>query len=203
MSDLVGIALCDCGPASLVELDIQDKHCRFIGRARKKAFYIPSGNISCPLARFYLGIGRTNLEDLCRTLVRWDDAIDKATARAYLDAGLYLDHSPPFICYFPYPTGELEPDVLIMIDDPAGVQSMVREYCAQTGRRIKASVSGIGAACGECTAYPLLTGEANVSVGCNGSRPGINLRKDELLLAMPFNSEIADIAIRGIKRRDS
>jgi uncharacterized protein (DUF169 family) len=34
-----------------------------------------------------------------------------------------------------------------------------------------------------------------VSVGCNGSRPGINLRDGELLLAAPFNSKMSRLMI--------
>lgn len=59
--------------------------------------------------------------------------------------------------------------------------------------RINASLSGIGVACGECTAYPLVTGKVNVSVGCNGSRPGVGLKQGELFLAFPANSKMVEI----------
>ena len=196
MSDLVGISLCDHHPVNFIELDIHDKHCRFVGKARRKAFYIRSGNISFPLARFYLGIGETNMEELARTLVEWNDAVDTDAAYAYLKAGLRLENSPRYIAYFPYPTEDVKPDVLILIGDADEVQRLVQSFCARTGRRIKASLSGIGAACGECTAYPLVTEHANVSVGCNGSRPGINLKRGELLLAFPFDSEMAATVLR-------
>ncbi|MEA1928241.1 MAG: DUF169 domain-containing protein, partial [Candidatus Auribacterota bacterium] len=177
-------------PVGIPWLDTRDEHCRFIGRARKGAFYISSENVSCPLARFYLGIGRTDREKLARILVSWGDADNYSAGRAYLEEGICLDRCSPYLVYFPYPTRDLKPAVLIMIGDADEIQVMVQEMCARTGERINSSLSGIGAACGECTAYPLVTGKANVSVGCNGSRPGIGLKSGELLFALPFNNKI-------------
>jgi len=188
MSELIGISFVDQPPPGIDRLDIRDEHCRFIGRARKGAFSVPSENISCPLARFYLGIGKTDRDELARTLVRWGDAVDISVGRDYLKSGISLSRSAPYFVYFPYPEDNLKPAVLIMIGDADEIQGVVQEMCARTGERIKSSLSGIGAACGECTAYPLVTGQANVSVGCNGSRPGIGLKSGELLLAFKFNS---------------
>ncbi|MEA1927622.1 MAG: hypothetical protein U9N73_05400, partial [Candidatus Auribacterota bacterium] len=69
MSEIIGISFMEDPPAGIPRLDTRDEHCRFIGRARKGAFYISSENVSCPLARFYLGIGRTDREKLARILV--------------------------------------------------------------------------------------------------------------------------------------
>ncbi|MDP8213849.1 MAG: DUF169 domain-containing protein [Candidatus Euphemobacter frigidus] len=187
MSKVVGITFTDQPPPGIVYLNIRDKHCRFIGRARREAFYIRAEDISCPLARFYLGIGRTKLKELARTLVGWGDAADLAAGLAYLKTGSCFSRSSPYLVYFPYPRGDIKPAVLITIGTASEIQISVQEICARTGMRIKSSLSGIGAACGECTAYPLVTGQANVSVGCNGSRPGIGLKSGELLFALPFN----------------
>jgi len=84
--------------------------------------------------------------------------------------------------------------------DADEIKNLVQESCARTGERIEASLSGIGAACGECTAYPLVVGRANISVGCNGSRPGVGLKNKELLFALPAGSKLAEVAIRSFKR---
>lgn len=193
MSELVGVKFYPRPPEGIPRRDIRDKHCRFIGRARREAFYVRSEDVDCPLARFYLGIGRTDIENLSRTLVSWSDACDVGTARSYLETAIRLGKSSPFIAYFPYPAGDVEPDVVIVIGDADEIKNLVQESCSRTGERIEASLSGIGAACGECTAYPLVTGRANLSVGRNGSRPGIGLKSSELLFALPFDSKMAEI----------
>lgn len=70
---------------------------------------------------------------------------------------------------------------------------IVQKFSSLTGYRINASLSGIGAACGECTVYPLITGKENVSLGCYGSRPGVNLKEDELLLAFQGSSKMIEL----------
>jgi len=190
MSEVIGISFVNHPPPGIARLDTRDKHCRFIGRGRREAFYIRSEDISCPLARFYLGIGRTDREEMARILVGWGDAGDVSIARAYLETGICLSRCAPYLVYFPYPAGDLKPAVLIMIGDADEIQVAIQEICALTGERINSSLSGIGAACGECTAYPLVTGKANVSVGCNGSRPGIGLKSSELLLALPYSKSL-------------
>jgi len=42
-----------------------------------------------------------------------------------------------------------------------------------------------------------MRGLPTVSVGCNGSRPGINLEEDELLLAAPFGSRMSQLMIKA------
>jgi len=157
--------------------------------ARETApFYIPAQNITCPLARFHLGIDNPDVRDLARILVGWTDAVNEQIGTKFLTSAYRLDRPYNYIAYFSYPASGLEPDVIIGICNAGAAQRTVQRYSSVTGDRVNSPVSGIGAACGECTAYVLQTGTPTLSVGCNGSRPGINLREDELLLAAPSES---------------
>jgi uncharacterized protein (DUF169 family) len=55
-----------------------------------------------------------------------------------------------------------------------------------TGEKSDGYVSGIGALCGECTALPLRTKKAAISVGCDGSRREAFLTPEEMFLAIPY-----------------
>ncbi|MBL7197677.1 MAG: DUF169 domain-containing protein [Candidatus Omnitrophica bacterium] len=194
MKDIIGISFKENKPVGISRLDYKDKHCHFIGKARNKsAFYISKEDIDCPLARFYLGIESSKLQKLSRILVGWSDAVNKKVGLDYLRSAVRIKESKEHIIYFPYPYKDIEPDVVIKIANAQEIQEIIQKFSSITGERIKASLSGIGAACGECTALPLITKKPNVSVGCYGSRPGINLKKEELLLAMPFNSKMVEI----------
>jgi len=205
-SNRIGIAIVKKSPSGIKRVKSLDKHCHFVGQAREGAIlYAKSEDISCPLARFYLGLEK-NLKELSRTLVSWDDAIDEKVALTYLNSGHCLKESEKCIIYFPYPiprldtkrlTGQenLKADVVIIIDNPQEIMVLVQKFSRTTGKRITASLSGIGAMCGECTAYPLITGQANVSLGCYGSRPGVNLSKEELFLALPADSQASKILL--------
>jgi uncharacterized protein (DUF169 family) len=194
--NLIGISFHQVTPTAVHQLTTTDKHCHFISRARQsEPFYIPAGNISCPLARFHLGIDKPYLKSLAETLVSWSDAVDQDTGLKYLKSAYCVNKSYKYISYFCYPQKGLEPDVMIRICNPEEAQQIVQRYSSLTGERVNSPISGIGAACGECTAYVLMTGLPVVSVGCNGSRPGINLRDEELLVAAPIDSTMSRLLI--------
>lgn len=190
--NLIGISFHQAAPTAVRQLTTTDKHCHFIGRARQgEPFYIPVENISCPLARFHLGIEKPDLRSLAETLVGWTDAVDQDTGLKFLKSAYRVNKPYKYISYFGYSKKGLKPNVMIRICNPEETQQIVQRYSSLTGERVDSPISGIDAACGECTAYVLMTGLPTVSVGCNGSRPGINLRDDELLLAAPFRSKMS------------
>ncbi|MCK4649567.1 DUF169 domain-containing protein [bacterium] len=194
MHNIIGITFRKTKPEGIRRLHSKDKHCYFIGRARKEeAFYICKDDINCPLARFYLGIGSSDLKALAHTLVDWNDAIDESKALDYLRTGVCISKTKEYIIYFSYPQKDINPDIIIKIANPDQMQVIIQKFSSHNGEGINATLSGIGAACGECTAYPYVAAHANLSVGCYGSRLAINLRKEELLLAAPFNSKMAEI----------
>lgn len=194
--NIIGISFLQNPPTNLRQLPTKDKHCHFISRAREsEPFYIPAEKISCPLARFHLGIDKPELKDLAETLVGWSDAVDQDTGVKFLKSAYRVNKPYKYISYFRYPKEGLKPDVIIRICKPQEAQQIAQRHSSLTGQRVESPISGIGAACGECTAYVLMTGLPTVSVGCNGSRPGINLRDDELLVAAPVGSTMSQLLI--------
>lgn len=198
MSAVVGISFQHEEPTSCPRTKTRDKHCHFIGRARKgNTFYAQDEDINCPLARYYLGFDKGDITDLCRTLVRWNDAINEETALKYLKSATCVSKPYKYLVYFPYPQKDISPDVIIEVGNPDEIMGIVQQFSSLTGMRINASLSGIGAACGECTAYPLIAGRENISLACYGSRPGVDLKKGELFLAFPAGSKMTEILQNG------
>jgi len=191
--NIIGISFRQNVPPGIIKLNSKDKHCHFIGKARETgAFCVPKDNINCPLARFYLGIEKPDLKDLSDILVSWDDALSRDTAMNYLKSAVCLEKIEEYVVYFTYPHKDVEPDVIIKLASPDQLQMIIHKFSSLAGKRIDACLSGIGAACGECTAFPITTGKPNVSVGCYGSRQEMNLKQEELLLAAPFGSKMVE-----------
>jgi len=103
-----------------------------------------------------------------------------------LDSRRRLPYERKYILYFPVPDDEYEPDVIIEISTPSEIMAKVGEITYITGESTSGLSSGVGAMCGECTAFPILTGKPNVSLGCTGSRPRVKLRHDDMFLALPY-----------------
>jgi len=201
LGNLVCVSFREAAPARIGQLSEKDKHCRFIGRARQgEPFYIPAENINCPLARYYLAIGRTDLKDLAEILVGWSDAADVDTGLKFLKSGLCLQGHYKYIIYFPYrkdSAGALKPDVIIRVANPLDVQRILKRHSSLTGESVGCGIGGVGAACGECTAQVIGKKSPTISVGCGGSRPGIGLRDDEMLVAAPLGSKMFEVLTSG------
>ncbi len=189
MLNTIGIKITKDRPVNLNLTKIALKHCSAVGLARTgERFYAQNNDISCPLARYNLGLQKPDnkfMHELARILVGWDDANTQEIGLKYLHSRPKLPFEKKYILYFPVPDNDYEPDVIIEISTPHDLMLRVRELTAITGASIEGYMSGVGAMCGECTAYPILTGKPNVSVGCTGSRPGAELKANELFLAIP------------------
>lgn len=186
---LVGITFSQGADYGILELDREDKFCWFIGEARRRgAFWVAADAVSCPLARYNLSIGETDVPDLARTLVGWGDAADQDTALDFLRSTSRLEKSFTKIIFASPPKDELEPDVLVWIGTADEGYKMVKGHVSQTGRRVVSPMAGIGAACGTCTAGVVREGSPAVSLGCGGSRPAIGLEEGELLIGAPADS---------------
>jgi uncharacterized protein (DUF169 family) len=196
--DEVGLVISATKPVGLSRVTSPEHHCSFVGFARGgRAFYAQNEDISCPLARFNLGLDQVTPErlgELARTLVGWSDAQNEEIALRYLKSAVTIDASEKYICYFPMENSKhalersegMVPDVVVKMGSPAEFMPLIRTITRLTGRRTQGVASGVGAMCGECTAIPMVTGEPNISLGCGGSRPHARLAPDQLLLALPM-----------------
>lgn len=189
----VGIWLMSERPQGLPRAVVADRHCGHVERAMGgEAFHAGSEDVSCPLARYALGMdpprGRAR-EALVGTLVGWGDSDNADLARAFLERCPRLEHAERFIAYAPLEGGEVAlgrpPDVVVQVLSPDEAMWTVRDRTRTEGRRTRSSCSGVGAMCSECTAGVVLSGDWTMSVGCSGSRTSLELRDGEMFLATP------------------
>ena len=157
-----------------------DSFCGWALKARRgEDIYIDERNVSCPLAKFKLGYGR--VPDLEEILVGWGDASTVREAKLYLDDTVTLKNVKII-----HLAREIEnPDLIIYFGKPDEIMRLVRRYSSQTGKRIMGRVSGVGAMCGELCAFPYVTNQPNLSVGCGGSRSRV-FGKDEIAVSFPI-----------------
>jgi uncharacterized protein (DUF169 family) len=191
---LIGVGFLDTSPVGLRESRERGAYCHFIGRARgDEPFCIRAENVDCPLARFYLRIGGSDLAATAQTVLDWGRATDEGTAVRFLESGSRLARPPTWLSFFSYPAEGLEPDVVIAVCTPLEAQRAVAAYGALTGVPVLSPVSGLGAACGECTAWVAENSRPVVSVACNGSRSRVGLSDGEMFVAAPAGSRMVDI----------
>jgi len=190
MTGKIGIALLDQIPQGIERVASPGRHCTFIGRARKgEIFWACVEDFTCPLARYNLGIDpldESTVEKLAATLIGWGDVRDLETAHRFIAGLSPLPVSRRTFIYAPLDRMPVPPDLVLLILNPEEVFRHVLSITASTGERSDGLVGGIGALCGECTALPLQTKKAAISVGCDGSRREAFLSSKEMFLAIPY-----------------
>ena len=82
------------------------EYCSFIGMARTGLrFYSENQDISCPLAKYQLGLESFNdqlIDALTRSLIGWGDAKEKNIALKFISSRPTLPVDEKYIIYFPY-----------------------------------------------------------------------------------------------------
>ncbi len=188
--DRIGVAILSEKPDDLRRLKRRATHCNMIARARKgKVFYAEAVNYSCGFAIYTLGLGRDGpafRRSLTKDLTGINNALKMEIAGKILASTRRLPEGEKFIAFFPLAAMPVEPDVVIVIGNPGEIMNLVWDIASHTGKRLEASIGGIGAMCGELTTHTIVTGEPNLSVGCCGSRRFGRLRDDEIMLSLPW-----------------
>jgi uncharacterized protein (DUF169 family) len=185
----VGIRIVSGRPRKIPRFDGRRSHCRLVALARKgRSFYAEAEDISCPLARFHLGLQKRTplfIQKLSENLAAWYGIKKKETARNYLAVSPCLEEGEKYLVYSPY-KGKERPDIMILTGRPAEIMAVVRTMViARKGERLAFRCGGMAATCCESTVIPLLTGEPNLSLGCCGTRSAGELADDHIQLGVP------------------
>ena len=186
----IGIKITEEEPKNLSRNKDSRRYCDYVGEARENnSFYIVNEDISCPLARYNLGLEKYNQEsiyNLAQTLVNWNDAKSREKAFNYLKSTNTLSYGKKYISIYPVNEISHKPDIVILFGTPDRFMPLVREITKLIGEWTNALMSGVGGMCAECTAIPLVTGKPNLSLGCGGSRPHGKLNEEQLLISLPY-----------------
>ena len=190
MNDTLGLAILDHLPLGVRHSEACGRHCAFVGQARQgESVWAAGAQITCPLARFNLGLDPSNQEvitALARVIVDWNAAKDLETAHRFIHSLTPLPFGERVFVYGPLFALPFPPDLVLLVLRPKEAMERVLAMTTTMGMLSGGEVGGLGAMCGECTAIPLLTNKATLSPGSPASRREAFLAEDELLLSMPY-----------------
>ncbi|MDO5843598.1 MAG: DUF169 domain-containing protein [Methanocorpusculum sp.] len=187
-------------PEEIPEIEETDRHCRMVSLAREgKIFYATDAKHQCGGGAWALG-----LRDKGATL---------ATGMHYYNLGKYesvpssrrtMDSVPSLpketyaTLYAPLEKATFAPDVVIIFAKPLAVLKLAQSTLYRLGGRIYPQFSGIQSICSDATAYVLLNGKPNFSLGCDGSRKFSGIADEEMVAGFP--AEILEELAAGITK---
>jgi uncharacterized protein (DUF169 family) len=87
--------------------------------------------------------------------------------------------------YAPLEKAPFTPDVVLIVTSPRNMLKLAQASLFRLGGRILSEMAGIQSVCADTTASPYLSGKANYSLGCDGSRKFSGIADDEMVMGIP------------------
>lgn len=88
------------------------------------------------------------------------------------------------IIYAPLEDASFEPDVIVIISEPVAAMKIAQSLVYADGDKVRPSFAGIQSLCGDAVANPIITGNVNITMGCDGSRKEADVKDNELAIGI-------------------
>lgn len=187
-------------PEGIPEIGEVTRHCRMISLAREgQVFYATDAKHQCGGGAWALGL-REKGESL-RTgqhyfkLGKYESV---NSSRRTMESVPNLPRETYATLYAPLEKANFVPSVVLIFAKPLAMLKLAQSTLFNLGGRIYPQFSGIQSVCSDATAYVLLNGKPNFSLGCDGSRKFSGIADEEMVAGFPIEM-IAEIA-RNLKQ---
>jgi len=176
-------------PAGIPEAKETLRHCQMVNMARKEGmiFFAPSDKHQCNGGAWALG-----LREITPTLrsgefyFKLGKFESMAACRRTMDRIPHLRTGETYATiYAPLERAPFDPDVVLVVTTPRNMLKLTQASLFRLGGRITANMAGIQSVCSDATAQPYLSGTANFSLGCDGSRRFSGIADDEMVMGIP------------------
>ncbi|HJJ56176.1 MAG TPA: DUF169 domain-containing protein, partial [Methanocorpusculum sp.] len=183
-------------PDGINEIQEPARHCKMISLARNgDCFYATDSKHQCGGGAWTLGLRQ--IGDKLKSGEHYynlgkygsiDSCIRTMNCIPHLPLSTYAT------LYSPLESAKFTPNVVIIFATPAIMLKLAQTLLYRLGGRIYPQFSGIQSFCSDLTAYVILNGKANFSVGCDGSRKFSGIANEEMAFGFPIEliDEIAD-----------
>ncbi len=178
-------------PADVPRISEKTRHCQMVDNVRRNGsqFYTIIDDHMCKGGAAVMGLTEMG-EKLKRGEVYYHlnhfDSMD--AARSTMEKVPYVPgHSVKAVLYSPLENATFDPDVILIITNPKMVMELSQALLHKNGGRINASFAGKQSVCADGVAYPYISGEAGVTVGCSGSRKYTEIKEEEMIISVPVD----------------
>ncbi len=95
----------------------------------------------------------------------------------------------------PLKDANFEPDVVIFVDIPERIYWVECMHTYTSGGRVSYLTAPFQCACADITAYPMMKGVPNISIGCFGCRKKTDMKADEMAMGVPYSDIVKNIDV--------
>ncbi|HQK55636.1 MAG TPA: DUF169 domain-containing protein [Methanolinea sp.] len=176
-------------PEGMEHLEGTFRHCRMVDMARRegKVFYATVENHECmggswalglrPITEtlknghFYYKLGKFESTAACKRTIDRIPHVESGATVATL--------------YAPLEKTNFSPQVILIIAQARIMLKLAQATLFSLGGRITSEFSGIQSVCADACAQTYLSGKANYSLGCDGSRKFSGIEDGEMVMGFP------------------
>lgn len=184
-------------PPGIEEIDDVTKHCMMVTMARKegRCFYATAEKHQCMGGAWALGLReRTASLTSGEFYFKLGKYESWAACRRTIDRIPHLPSGDTWATlYSPLETTPFSPHVVLIVAEPRAMLKAAQSILYRMGGRLYPEMSGIQSVCSDATATVYLSGEPNISLGCDGSRKFSGIADGEMVMGIP-GELLAEIA---------
>lgn len=176
-------------PDGMEHLSGTVRHCQMVNMARRdgKVFYSTVENHECMGGAWALGL-RPITETLKNGHFYYKLGKFESTAscKRTIDRIPHVESGATFATlYAPLEKAQFSPHVIIIVAPARVMLKLAQATLYRMGGRIMSEFSGIQSVCADACAQTYLTGRANYSLGCDGSRKFSGIEDGEMVMGFP------------------
>ena len=170
-------------PEGMKKIDENIRHCEMVQKASLgETFYSTNAEQMCKGGASALGLMETPEKiksgEFYQSLGRFSSL---GSAKRTMESLPQIESMMKAIIYSPLKDAKYDPDVIVVICKPVQAMKLAQALVYTYGGRVEANFSGIQSICADAVAGPFLTGNANFTLGCSGSRQYADIKEEEVI----------------------
>ncbi|MDR3102569.1 MAG: DUF169 domain-containing protein [Methanocalculaceae archaeon] len=174
-------------PTGIPEIGETVRHCKMISLAREgRVFYATDAKHQCSGGAWALGLrvkGATLASG--EHYYRLGKYESVASSRRTMENVPNLPQETYATVYAPLGKAEFSPSAVLLFAKPKAMLKLAQTTLYRLGGSIYPRFSGVQSMCSDATAYVVLSGKPNFSLGCDGSRKFSGIADEEMVAGFP------------------
>ncbi|MCK9151687.1 DUF169 domain-containing protein [Methanobacterium alcaliphilum] len=173
-------------PEGIDKIESPMRHCEMVQAASQgNIFYATASAQACKGGAAAIGIGEAPAKlktgEFYYDLGRFSSL---GSGKRTIDSIPKIDMDVYAILYSPLEKSNFDPDVIVIIANPAQAMKLSQALVYTLGGRVEADFSGIQSICADAVAGPFMRKRPNITLGCSGSRQYADIKDDEVIVGL-------------------
>lgn len=162
------------------------RHCELVQKAsRGETFYATADEQVCKGGASALGLmkapEKVKTGEMYQSLGRFSSI---GSAKRTMDQVPKIENIMYGLIYAPLDKASFDPDVIVVICNPAQAMKLAQALVYTLGGRLEADFAGIQSICADAVAGPFINKRPNITLGCSGSRKFAEIQPEEVIVGM-------------------